>query len=236
LGLGALFWCLVLFLSDWSTILLALLCFAFFFFFFSFSSFLFQQKSDGTTGLLCELQGLGEAKIVECAFTLQKESCDGAEVEDCTNYLDARMCAPQSNKMISAPSDGTQIYVVRKVRESAIVLLFFTHILVDQSRNLGQDVSARGRDVCAALSVSIERRPHCRGGEQQLSGVFASVAVAAEEDQGREELFAQAHARQPQRECRSALFFSATASFRPSDERSAWNSGCLSDDDKISCV
>lgn len=66
---------------------------------------------------------------MECAFTLQKESCDGAEVEDCTNYLDARMCAPQSNKMISAPSDGTQIYVVRKVDFVVVVVVFFSQAL-----------------------------------------------------------------------------------------------------------
>lgn len=73
------------------------------------------QKSDGTTGLLCEIHNLGNGKIVECAFSLQKVSSDGSDPEDCTNYLDARMCNPQSNKMISAPSDGSQVYVVRKV-------------------------------------------------------------------------------------------------------------------------
>jgi hypothetical protein len=71
------------------------------------------MKSTGTTGLVCNIDGLGDCTIVQCSFSLQRLS--NSMLEDCSNYLDERMYTLESNKMISGPEDVTQVYLVRKV-------------------------------------------------------------------------------------------------------------------------
>ncbi len=70
-------------------------------------------KSHGLSGLLCELHDLGNDKIVECAFTLQKDSGDGAE--DCSNYLDESNYTPKTNKLI-CKSERIHVFVIRNIR------------------------------------------------------------------------------------------------------------------------
>jgi hypothetical protein len=70
-------------------------------------------KSYGLSGLLCELHYLGNDQIVECAFTLQKDS--GDEAEDCSNYLDESNYTPKKNKLI-CKSERTHVFVIRNIR------------------------------------------------------------------------------------------------------------------------
>ncbi len=70
-------------------------------------------KSDGSSGLLYQVEGLGESKIMESSFSLQKEFSGGL-IEDCSHFLDTSKLAPQSNKLISTSEDGIQAYALRK--------------------------------------------------------------------------------------------------------------------------
>jgi hypothetical protein len=83
------------------------------FFFFFFPKKDVNMKSTGRTGLVCNIDGLGDCSIVQCSFSLQRLS--NSMLEDCSNYLDERMYTLESNKMISGPGDVTQVYLVRKV-------------------------------------------------------------------------------------------------------------------------
>ena len=81
-------------------------------------------KSDGSSGLIYQVEGLGESKIKECSFSLQKEFSSEL-IEDCSHFLDISKLAPQSNKLISTSEDGIQAYVLRKAGELFFFLCLF---------------------------------------------------------------------------------------------------------------